>query len=48
MSKEVFTKVIRGAHEWVKRAEDELEAALEKLGGDKPVGWELQTKTKEL
>jgi acetyl-CoA synthase len=43
MSKEVFTKVIRGAHEWVKRAEEELETALDKLGGDTPVGWGTQT-----
>ncbi|MHC4250091.1 MAG: acetyl-CoA decarbonylase/synthase complex subunit alpha/beta [Planctomycetota bacterium] len=39
MSKEVFTKVIRGAHEWVRQAEEGLEKALAEHGPDKPVGW---------
>ncbi len=39
MSKQVFTKVIRGAHAWVKQAEEALQAALAKHGPDKPVGW---------
>lgn len=39
MSKKVFTSVIRGAHEWVRQAEQALERALAKYGPDKPVGW---------
>jgi acetyl-CoA synthase len=39
MSKQVFTRVIRGAHEWVRRAEEALEKALDEHGPDKPVGW---------
>jgi len=39
MSKEVFTQVIRGAHAWVKQAEQALERALQEHGADKPVGW---------
>lgn len=43
MSKEVFTKVIRGAHAWVDRAEQELTQALAAYGPDKAIGWGLQT-----
>ena len=43
MSKKVFTKVIRGAHEWVRQAEEALEKALAEHGPDKPVGWGPQT-----
>lgn len=43
MSKEVFTKVIRGAHQWVRQAEEALEQALREHGPDKPVGWGGQT-----
>jgi acetyl-CoA synthase len=39
MSKQVFTQVIRGAHQWVKQAEEALEKALAEHGPDKPVGW---------
>ncbi len=39
MSKQVFTQVIRGAHQWVKQAEDALQQALAEHGPDKPVGW---------
>jgi len=39
MSKEVFTRVIRGAHEWVRQAEEALDEALAEHGPDKPVGW---------
>ncbi|OHB68905.1 MAG: CO dehydrogenase/CO-methylating acetyl-CoA synthase complex subunit beta [Planctomycetes bacterium RBG_13_63_9] len=39
MSKQVFTQVIRGAHQWVKQAEEGLEKALAEHGPDKPVGW---------
>ena len=39
MSKQVFTQVIRGAHAWVKQAEEALEKALAEHGPDKPVGW---------
>ena len=39
MSKEVFTQVIRGAHEWVRQAEEALEEAVAKHGADTPVGW---------
>ena len=39
MSKQVFTQVIRGAHEWVRQAEEALEKALAEHGPDKPVGW---------
>jgi len=39
MSKQVFTQVIRGAHQWVKQAEEALEKALAEHGADKPVGW---------
>jgi len=43
MSKQVFTQVIRGAHQWVKQAEEGLEKALAEHGPDKPVGWGPQT-----
>ncbi len=43
MSREVFTQVIRGAHEWVRQAEQALEKALADYGPDKPVGWGPQT-----
>jgi acetyl-CoA synthase len=43
MSKQVFTKVVRGAHQWVKEAEEALEKAIAEYGPEKPVGWELQT-----
>jgi len=39
MSKQVFTQVIRGAHQWVKQAEEALEKALAEHGPDTPVGW---------
>ena len=39
MSKQVFTQVIRGSHEWVKQAEEGLEKAIAEYGEDKPVGW---------
>lgn len=39
MSKQVFTQVIRGAHEWVRQAEEALQKALAEHGPDKPVGW---------
>ena len=39
MSKQVFTQVIRGAHEWVRQAEEALEKAIAEHGPDKPVGW---------
>jgi len=39
MSRQVFTQVIRGAHEWVRQAEEGLEKALAEHGPDKPVGW---------
>ena len=39
MSKQVFTQVIRGAHQWVKQAEEGLEQALAKHGPDTPIGW---------
>ncbi len=40
MSKQVFTQVIRGAHEWVRQAEEGLEKALAEHGPDTPIGWE--------
>ena len=43
MSREVFTNVIRGAHVWVRQAEEKLQAALAENGPDKSVGWGLQT-----
>ena len=43
MSREVFTNVIRGAHAWVRQAEEKLQAALAEHGPEKPVGWGLQT-----
>jgi len=43
MSKEVFTQVIRGAHQWVKQAEEALDKAIAEQGPDKPVGWGPQT-----
>jgi acetyl-CoA synthase len=43
MSKLVFTKVMRGSHQWVKQAEEALEKAIAEHGPQKPVGWELQT-----
>ncbi len=39
MSKQVFTQVIRGAHEWVKQAEEALEKALAEHGPDQPIGF---------
>jgi acetyl-CoA synthase len=39
MSKQVFTQVIRGAHEWVKQAEEALEKALAEHGPEKAIGW---------
>ncbi len=39
MSKQVFTQVIRGAHEWVRQAEEALEKAVAQHGNDTPVGW---------
>ncbi len=39
MSRQVFTQVIRGAHDWVRQAEEKLEKAIAKHGADKPVGW---------
>jgi len=39
MSKQVFTQVIRGAHQWVRQAEEGLEKAIAEHGPDKPVGW---------
>ena len=39
MSREVFTKVIRGAHAWVRQAQKGLEATIAKYGPDQPVGW---------
>ena len=38
MSKEVFTQVIRGAHEWVRQAEEALEKELAEHGPDTPIG----------
>ena len=43
MSKEVFAKVIRGAHQWVGQAEEALREALAKHDADRPVGWGDQT-----
>ena len=43
MSKQTFTQVIRGAHEWVRQAEEAFEKALAEHGPDKPIGWELLT-----
>ncbi len=34
MSKEVFTQVLRGAHEWVRQAEEALEKAVAEYGAD--------------
>jgi len=39
MSKDVFTQVIRGAHEWVSQAEAAYEKAIAQHGADKPIGW---------
>ncbi len=39
MSKQTFTQVIRGAHEWVRQAEEKYDAALAEHGPDKEVGW---------
>jgi len=39
MSKEVFTQVIRGAHQWVSQAEEGLEKALAEHGPDTAIGW---------
>ena len=39
MSKETFVQVIRGAHEWVKQAEEGLEKAIAEHGEDKEIGW---------
>ncbi len=43
MSKQVFTQVIRGAHQWVKQAEEAFERALARYGAAAPVGWGHQT-----
>ena len=43
MSREVFTKVIRGAHAWAAQAEEGLQAAIAAHGPDQPVGWGTQT-----
>ncbi|NUQ61223.1 MAG: CO dehydrogenase/CO-methylating acetyl-CoA synthase complex subunit beta [Pirellulales bacterium] len=43
MSKQVFTQVIRGAHQWVKQAEESLEKALAEYGPGKRIGWDTQT-----
>jgi len=43
MSREVFSKVIRGAHAWVEQAEGALQAAIAEQGADRPVGWGTQT-----
>mgnify|MGYP003529876435 CR=1 FL=1 len=37
MSKQVFTQVIRGAHAWVRQAEEALDKAMAEHGPDKPV-----------
>jgi acetyl-CoA synthase len=39
MSRDVFTRVIRGAHEWVRQAEEAYARALASHGGDTPIGW---------
>jgi acetyl-CoA synthase len=39
MSKQVFTQVLRGAHEWVRRAEEEYAVALARHGPDREIGW---------
>jgi len=39
MSKQVFTQVIRGAHEWVRQAEEALDKAIEEYGPERPIGW---------
>ncbi len=39
MSKEVFTQVIRGSHEWVRQADEGLEKAIAEHGEDTPIGW---------
>ncbi len=39
MSKQVFTQVIRGAHEWVKQAEEAVDKAIADQGPDTPIGW---------
>jgi acetyl-CoA synthase len=39
MSKLVFTQVIRGAHQWVRQAEEALSEAIAEHGPDTPVGW---------
>jgi acetyl-CoA synthase len=43
MSREVFTKVIRGAHAWAEQAEEGLRAAIAEHGPERPVGWGVQT-----
>src|SRR3989304_3391974 len=43
MSKQVFTQVVRGAHQWVKEAEEALAQAIAEYGPEKPVGWDMQT-----
>ena len=43
MSKQVFTQVIRGAHQWVHEAEEALAKALAEHGPEKPVGWGMLT-----
>ncbi len=43
MSKQVFTQVIRGAHQWVGQAEQAFQQALATYGPEKPVGWGLLT-----
>ena len=44
MSKQVFTQVIRGAHQWVSQAEEALrQGDRRSTAPEKPVGWGLQT-----
>ena len=43
MSKQVFTQVIRGAHRWVRQAEEALAGAIAEHGPDKPIGWGVST-----
>ncbi len=43
MSKQIFTQVIRGAHQWVQQAEGALEEALAEHGPQARIGWGEQT-----
>ncbi len=43
MSKQVFISAIRGAHEWVRQAEESLEKAIANHGPDQRIGWDHQT-----